>query len=105
MTVRVRMYLLGMAPLGTHTLHFESIDPRAHEIMTREHDWLVRRWDHCIRIQPLAAGQCRYSDTVDIEAGLLTPLVWLFARCFYAHRQWRWLGVARRTHSETLISD
>ena len=29
-----------------------------------------------------------------IEAGILTPFVWLFARQFYAHRQRRWAALA-----------
>jgi hypothetical protein len=47
-------------------------------------------------VRPLEAGTCRYSDEIEIDAGLLTPLVWLFARVFYGHRQRRWQKVAMR---------
>jgi hypothetical protein len=57
---------------------------------------LVRRWDHAISIGEAPNGQTRYRDDIEVEAGLLTPIVWLFALCFYSHRQRRWRRVARR---------
>lgn len=95
-TRRCRLYLFGLLPLGTRTLFFERVDSERREIQTREHDRLVRRWDHLIRVQPLEGGRCRYADEIEIEAGLLTPLVGLFARWFYRHRQRRWQAVAKR---------
>lgn len=95
-TVQVRPYLLGLVPLGTRTLYFERIDPQTRQIQTREHDALVRRWDHLISINDAGDGRCRYCDELEIEAGLCTWLVWLFAQCFYRHRQRRWRRVARR---------
>jgi hypothetical protein len=95
-TLRCRSYLFGLIPLGTRTVFFERIDPAAREIQTRERDPLVRRWDHIIRVEPLGDGRCRYSDEIEVEAGLLTPLVWLFTRAFYGHRQRRWQAVAKR---------
>lgn len=98
-TLRCRSYLFGVVPLGTRTLIFESVDHAAREIRTREHDALVRRWDHRISVQPLGPGRCRYSDDITIEAGLLTPVVWLFAQWLYRHRHRRWRTVAERLQS------
>jgi hypothetical protein len=95
-TVRCRSYLFGLIPLGTHTIVLERVDPDAREIQSREHDPLVRRWDHLVRVRATEDGQTRYSDEIEIEAGLLTPLVGMFARWFYRHRQRRWQAVARR---------
>ena len=95
-TLRCRTYLFGLIPLGTRTLFFERIDSRLREIQTREKDLLVRRWDHRIHVVSLGSGRCRYSDEVEIDAGLLTPVVGLFARQFYRHRQRRWRAVAKR---------
>jgi hypothetical protein len=95
-TVRCRSYLFGVIPLGTRTLTHERVDPGQYEIQSREHDPLVRRWDHMIRVRPAAGGRTWYSDEIEIEAGLLTPVVWLFAQLFYRHRQRRWQTVARR---------
>jgi hypothetical protein len=95
-TVRLRSYMFGFIPLGVRTLLFEHIDQQNREIQTREHDPLVRRWDHRIHFEPLGPGSSRYTDDVEVEAGLLTPIVWAFAQWFYRHRQRRWRRVARR---------
>jgi hypothetical protein len=96
MTVRCRVYFLGVLPLGTHTITVVRVDPEAREILTNEHDLLIRRWDHLIRVRDAAGGRTLYSDEIDIDAGPLTPLVWLFAHVFYRHRQRRWRAVAQR---------
>jgi hypothetical protein len=94
--VRCKTYLFGFIPLGTRVLLFEGIDPEAREIQTREHDPLIRKWDHLIRVRPAAEGHCLYSDEIEIDAGVLTFLVWLFASWFYRHRHKRWRRVAKR---------
>ena len=91
-----RCYLFGFLPLGMHKIFFERIDPSRREIGTRESDPLIRRWDHVVRVEPADGGRTRYSDDIDIDAGVLTLPVWLFARWFYGHRQRRWRRVARR---------
>ena len=98
-TERLRPYLFGFIPWGVRTLCFEQINDRRREIQTREYDSLVARWDHHIRLEPIDADHCRYIDDVEIVAGVLTPLVWLFAQWFYRHRQQRWHIVARRLHA------
>jgi len=109
-TLRCRTHLFGVIPLGTRTLYFERIDAERREIQSREHDALIQRWDHLVRIEPLGPGQCRYSDEIEIEAGPLTLAVWLFACAFYRHRQRRWQTVAKRLQSRdrqtrALVSD
>jgi hypothetical protein len=95
-TVLVRSCMFGVIPLGTRTLTIEPVAPGAREIQTREHDPLIRRWDHYIRIDEAGHGRCRYLDRVDIDAGALTLPVWLFSQLFFRHRQRRWQRVARR---------
>jgi len=106
MTIRCRSFLFGFLPQGTRELFFERVDDAALEIQTREHDALIRRWDHLLRVRPVSekahghsqkaneAPHCHYSDTVEIEAGWLTLGVWLFAVCFYRHRHRRWKKMA-----------
>jgi hypothetical protein len=96
-----RCYVFGLIPLGKHTIFMERVDPVAHEIQSREHDTLVRRWDHLIRIRSTPDGRSLYSDEVEISAGPLTPLVWAFAQWFYRHRQRRWRRIARRLANTT----
>jgi hypothetical protein len=91
-----RAYKLRVAPLGRHTIRFERVDPALREIATREHNAFVRQWDHVASVRETRDGRTRYSDAIEINAGLLTPLVWLFAQVFYRHRHRRWRRVARR---------
>ncbi|HYO26065.1 MAG TPA: hypothetical protein VEQ85_14070 [Lacipirellulaceae bacterium] len=95
-SVVMRPRLFGLIPLGARVLYWERIDSTAREMQTREHDPLIRRWDHRIHIEPLGAGACRYTDDVEVSAGVLTLPVWLFTQWFYRHRQRRWRRVARR---------
>jgi hypothetical protein len=95
-TICGRSYILGLIPLGVHTLRFERIDSEHRQIQTRETDRLVDRWDHLISIRKAPAGRSLYSDEIQIDAGCLTWIVWLYAQCFYRHRQRRWRRIARR---------
>jgi hypothetical protein len=94
LTVRCKIFLFGFIPLGTRVLHFERIDQDSREIQTREHDPLVRRWDHVISIRPRNAHQSIYRDVIEVEAGGLTFLVWVWVNCFYRWRQRRWRALA-----------
>jgi hypothetical protein len=92
----VRSRLFGLIPLGTRILFFDRVDDELREIRTRENDPLVRNWDHVIAVRASSDGRTLYSDRIRIDAGVLTPVVWLFALCFYRHRQRRWQRVAAR---------
>lgn len=85
-----RSALFGLVPIGTRRVRFDTLDAGTGTIQTQESDVMVRSWRHQIRITPIDAGHCAYSDTVEIEAGLLTVPVWIWAHWFYRHRQRRW---------------
>lgn len=87
---RVALTLAGRLAIGEHTLVMDVVEdsPAAFEIVDHGYSHLISRWEHRLRIEPFH-GMTRYSDTVRIRAGVLTPAVWLFAWGFYAHRQKR----------------
>ena len=91
----VQMKLFGWVPLGIQTIDISVPDAPAGQFRLRDrgHSALIERWDHLISIETVDGGT-RYIDRVDIRAGWRTPLVWLFARVFYAHRQRRWRRLA-----------
>lgn len=91
----VRLRFLGLIPIGTQWIDISfPVDPQAPAGSFRLRDNgrgdIVSRWDHLIRIEPLDDNRCRCRDTVDIDAGVLTPFVCAFAWVFYRHRQRRW---------------
>lgn len=88
--------LFGLIDIGSQTIGIEAIEAPPGEFRLRDngHSKRVRRWDHRIAARPGADGMTRYSDTIDIAAGLATPLVWGFAALLFRHRQNRLRALA-----------
>lgn len=87
-----RIRFLGVLPAWTHTLHIERLGER--EIASREHGGPVKAWNHTLIFEPTGERACRYTDSVEVRAGLLTPLVAAFAAVIYRYRQARWRTLA-----------
>jgi hypothetical protein len=90
-TYRVRLRAFGVVPLGWQEVRTEELPGEPGRWLLRDdgRGSLVRRWDHLITVEPGGPGRTRYTDRVEVEAGLLTPAVGAFAHVFYAHRQRR----------------
>ena len=95
LTIQCKSLVFGVIPIGVRTLHIEKIDQKNYEIQSREHDPLIARWDHLVSIKPLDDSRSIYRDTIDIDAGSLTFVVWAWANWFYRHRQRRWRALAK----------
>lgn len=94
-SVRVRLWLFHVIPLWRHEIEILRVDERELALETRESGGPVRRWEHRIAVEQSLGPRSRYSDVVEIEAGVLTPLVWLSALPFFLWRQARWRRLAR----------
>jgi hypothetical protein len=88
--------LFGVIPLGRQRIgiEFPAGADGAYRVRDNGSGAVARTWDHHITIEPLGATQCRYTDRVEVRAGVLTPAVALFAALFYRHRQRRWRQLA-----------
>lgn len=101
-TYHVRLRLLGVVPLGEQAivLAFPAVPatpgPERYELHDQGHGRLAHTWDHLITVQARPDGRTTYRDRVEVRAGLLTPLVWLFAQAFHRHRQRRWRTLVRQ---------
>lgn len=93
----VSLWLFGLVPIGPQTIRPEilAIDGWPKAFVDHGHSPLIRRWHHRLELMPDGPDRCQYADELDIDAGVLTPLVWLFARGLFAHRQRRWRSLAR----------
>ena len=91
----MNMYFLGFLPLGSQYIHIQ-LDKANMSVLDRGHSKPVPKWHHLIRIQEAGETQALYSDCIDIEAGLLTLPVVLFARCFFYYRQYRWKKLVKK---------
>lgn len=88
--VNLRPRLFGFLPPGDHVVEFVKIDQATMTIVTNESGGSIKRWDHTMHVEPLSDERCRYTDSIVIEAGLLTPVIYGFAQFFYRHRHRRW---------------
>lgn len=87
---RLKLYFLKLVPLGHHTIHLTKIDRDENAISSRETGLLARVWNHNIFFKEIAPKLVSYTDEIEIQAGWLTPFIWMFAHVFYRHRQRRW---------------
>lgn len=104
---QVKLRLFGFIPFGRQwivtSLHEPEADEWPKRLRDNGHSVLISKWDHWIDIAPIGDGATRYSDDVEVSAGILTPLIWAFAQVFYWHRQRRWRGLSKTLHARRVI--
>lgn len=95
---RVRLYLFGLLPMGPQIIDVSKgpDDGPSYWLRDNGRSALIKTWDHRISITPSAEGRTVYGDTVEIDAGVLTPLIFAFAALFFRWRQHRWRVLVRR---------
>lgn len=91
--VVVQLRFFGILPAWRHTVLVERLAPR--EIVSREHGGPITAWNHRLSFESTSPTSCRYTDAVEVRAGLATPLVALYAHLIYRYRQMRWRSLAR----------
>jgi hypothetical protein len=96
-----KLRLFGFIPFGTHKINVISFDID-NGIYTNEGNEFVPVWNHRIELKELPDKRCQYSDVVEIDAGWKTLFVYLWAKCFYAHRQRRWIKLLKSEKDYTL---
>ena len=81
--------LFGMIPFGVHTIKVMRFG-LDEGIFTNETNTHVPVWNHEIVLESVDENNTKYTDIVAIEAGWKTVFVYLWAICFYTHRQRKW---------------
>ena len=89
------VFLFGFLPFARHHLHVARIDDVSRTLSSREHGGLITTWNHDIVVTPIDATNCLYRDRIEIRAGIVTPLIVVYARWFYRMRQRRWRALAK----------
>lgn len=87
-------FLCGVIPLSKHRIRIASIDDEERILVSQEGGGAVRSWRHEICVGEVDGNHCTYVDCVEIEAGVLTPVVHALATVFYRYRQRRWRALA-----------
>lgn len=88
--------LFGWIPFGVHAIKVIRFGLEE-GILTSETNKHVAVWNHEITLEKLDENTTRYTDIVEIDAGWKTVLVYLWAVCFYKHRQKKWIKLLRKT--------
>lgn len=84
------LFAFHVIPAYRHTIEVRDVDDTTRTIRTHEYGGVLRSWDHTLHVEPVTDQSCRYSDTVEIDAGRLTSVVAALARGIYAYRHRRW---------------
>ena len=87
--------LFALIPFGVHTIKVIQFDIEK-GIYTQEGNKHVPVWNHKIILEKINENTTKYTDIVEIQAGWKTLLVYLWANCFYAHRQRKWKRLLKR---------
>jgi hypothetical protein len=87
--LETRLLFFNVIPAWKHKLRLIEVDPENMNISSQEEGGPVRRWNHRKWIEAVSAKSCLYTDEIDIDAGLLTWLIWAYAHVFYRYRQRR----------------
>lgn len=75
---------------GDHFVTVTEVNNNDGRIVTSEYGGDITAWNHTMQLREVGPNLCRYTDTIEIQAGWRTPLIWLFANYFYRHRHKRW---------------
>lgn len=85
----IKMYILGFIPFGNQWIVI-SVDDDIKHIRDNGYSKLIKKWDHNIYLKDIGNSKTLYVDTIEINAGVLTLFIVLFANIFYRLRQKRW---------------
>lgn len=88
-----RLWLLGVVPAWRHRLRIVELGETV--LRTEEGGGPVRTWNHTLAFEPRGGEACRYTDRVEVRAGVATPLAWGVAQLLFRWRQARWRALAR----------
>jgi hypothetical protein len=90
------LFAFHLIPAYRHTIEIVEVDDAGRTVRTHEYGGVLKAWNHTLHVEPVDERSCRYSDTVDIDAGVVTTLVAALAIGIYRYRQRRWHKLVRR---------
>ncbi len=98
----VRIISLGL-DIGEHHLKIEIPKQKNNDYFSiRDNGYgkLVKKWDHWVFLKRIDENHTRYTDQIDIESGIFTPIAWLYAFVLYSWRQNKWKHLIQSNFKE-----
>lgn len=90
------LFAFHVIPAYRHTIEVVEVDQASRTVRTHEHGGLLKAWNHTLHVEPIDEHSSRYSDTVDIDAGVATAFVAALAKEIYRYRHRRWRKLVRK---------
>lgn len=84
--VVVKLKRWGWFPMGKWTMKVARLDSENYILESEEHGGVVRSYRHRLEVVSTGQDTCRYTDTLDVDAGLFTPVVAPMFKKIYAQR-------------------
>ena len=93
---RFKLFIYGFIPLGEHEILLESINESQKEIQSREHNKIVKIWNHFISMSKTENGKTFYTDSVELYSGVFTCFTAFWSISLYKHRQRKWCKIVEK---------
>jgi len=77
--------VFGVFRYANYKIKIDHVNPYNRMLITHEGNRDVRSWKHRVDVKPSRTGAV-WTDYLEIDAGMMTPLACLFARFMYTHR-------------------
>jgi hypothetical protein len=85
-----------LIPAYRHTIEIVEVDESTRTVRTHEHGGVLKTWNHTLHVEAVDGTSCRYSDTIDIDAGPATALAAAVATGLFRYRHRRWHKLVRK---------
>jgi hypothetical protein len=92
------LLLFGFIPFGRQHIVIEIPNEVKNDtkiLIDHGYGSMVQTWRHTITLVRKTDSQTLYQDDVVIQAGVLTPFVWIFAWVFYRWRRRNWFKLIK----------
>ena len=90
------LFALHLLPAYRHTIEVIDVDEATKTVRTHEYGGILKTWNHTLHVEAVDENSCRYSDTIDIDAGPATAIVATAAIGIFRYRQRRWQKLVRK---------
>ncbi len=105
MNIKTKMLAYGFIPFGgIHSIKLIEVNPENFSVLTNEKNSIIKIWNHGIYMEKMGPTKIKYTDEIELYAGILTNFIVKWAESFYIHRQKRWKIIAEKikTHHNTM---
>ncbi|MGW4069241.1 hypothetical protein [Nocardia grenadensis] len=90
------LWAFHIVPAYRHTIEVVDVDDAAMTIRTHEHGGIISTWNHTLQVCAIDADRCRYSDTIEVDAGPMTFLLVPVVAGIFRYRLRRWRKLVDR---------